>query len=453
MVRLTLIAVVGVTGSIALPVVRASAQEPPPNAPAPAQKEAATGQRPAQEVPPQVAGAGIAQGVDLLGLVLRGTAKLEPSELAGMAAGSKPAVLALEQAYSLTMIRAHNPAGLLAVFRVNLFDQTALDDAARRAGAFDFDRFRREFLASGFRDPVPGFFTALKHRQAVDSARDQLTLTEDIHRLLDELIRGERSGVSQLQLEQVDHYRLLSRQNLDIEMSSYRSAVDELKVSLGLPPSAPIVLDERILQPFIKAFSGIDAWQHNPRRQLDALSALHHRLPRLVELTIGGRSLTQVADGTIPEEEFLRVCIEAAGKQRAILKDEQAARDERDALELRIRKLARGLILTHRNFTVQSRLLELAVREVDQWSEQLMNPPAGGTAALAQAVNVTMQILGVLQAQTRLYGGRTELVSQWLQFKQQSLELYRELGTLPYDNWEALHRSFLPASGGDREAP
>jgi hypothetical protein len=143
------------------------------------------------------------------------------------------------------------------------------------------------------------------------------------------------------------------------------------------------------------------------------------------------------------------VCIEAAGKQRTILKDEQAARDERNTLELRIRKLARGLILTHKNYAVQSRRLELAVREVDQWSEQLMNPPAGGTAALSQAVNATIQILGVLQAQTRLYGGRSELVSQWLQFKEQSLELYRELGTLPYDNWEAFHRSFLPASGGD----
>ena len=444
MVRFTLIAVVGVMGLFALPAVWACAQEPPPNAPAPAQKEAATGQRPAQESLPQVPGAGAAQWPDLLAFILRGAAKLEPAELAGMAAGSKPAVLALDQAYSLTMIRVRNPAGLLAVGRMNRFDPTALEAEAKRAGAHDFDRFRREFLSSEFRDPTHGFFAALKHRQAVDSTRDQLKLTEDIRRLFDELIRGERSGVSGLQLEQVDHYRLLAQQNLDIEMSSYRSGVDELKVSLGLPPSTPIVLDERILQPFIKAFSSIDAWQQNPKRQLGTLSALHNRLPRLGELTIGGRSLGQVTDGTIPEEEFLRACVEAAGKQRTVLKDEQAARDERNALELRIRKLARGLILTHRNYPVQRGRLELAVREADQWSEQLMNPPAGGTAALSQAVNATMQILGVLQAQTRLYGGRTELVSQWLQFKEQSLELYRELGTMPYDNWEAFHRSFRP---------
>ena len=194
----------------------------------------------------------------------------------------------------------------------------------------------------------------------MDSARDQVTLSQNLRLLFDQLIRGEASGVSQLQLEQVDHYLLLSRQNLDIELSSYRSAVDDLKVSLGLSPSAPIVLDEHMLRPFIKAFSSIDAWQRNPRRSLETLSALHNMLPRLDELKVGGRSVAQVADGTIPEAAFLRACIEAAGQQRMILKDEQAARDDRNAVELRIRKLARSLILTHRNYEVQRRGLELA---------------------------------------------------------------------------------------------
>ena len=88
-----------------------------------------------------------------------------------------------------------------------------------------------------------------------------MTLTHSIRTLFEVLIRGEASGVSQSQLAQVDHYLLQSRQDLDLEMSSYRSAVDDLKVSLGLAPSTPIVLDERILQPFVKAFGSIDAWQ------------------------------------------------------------------------------------------------------------------------------------------------------------------------------------------------
>lgn len=135
------------------------------------------------------------------------------------------------------------------------------------------------------------------------------------------------------------------------------------------------------------------------------------------------------------------------------LKDEQAARDERDALELRIRKLARGLILTYRSYEVQRKRVELEVRLVDQTFEQLINPPAGGTSALAQSANAALHASGVLQAQSRLYRGRSDLVAEWLQFQEQSLALYRELDTLPYDNWEAFHRSFLPDGGGDGGAP
>ena len=42
-------------------------------------------------------------------------------------------------------------------------------------------------------------------------------------------------------------------------------------------------------------------------------------------------------------------------------------------------------------------------------------------------------------------------VALWLEFKERQLALYRELGTMPYDNWEAFHRSFLPEAG--RPAP
>jgi hypothetical protein len=452
--RLMLIAVVEAIGLIALPTVCAFSQEPRPGAPAPAQNEIAPGQRGAQVPAPGAPGASDARGVELLAALLgSGAANIEPAELAGMAAGGKLAVLTLEQAYSLTLIRARNPAGLREVRRANLFDPMALEDEAKRAGVLDFDRFRREFLSTEFRDPAHGFLAALKHRQAVDSARDQVTLTHNMLTLFGEIIRGEASGVSQSQIAQVDHHLLLSRQGRDLEMSSYRSAVDELKVSLGLPPSVPIVLDERILQPFVKAFSSIDAWQRDPRQQLGLLAALHHRLPPLNDLTIGGRSVAQVASGTIPEAEFLRACIEAASKERTILKDEQAADDQRDARELRIRKMARGLILTHKNYEVQRSGLELALRDVTQRFDQLIYGPPVATSALAQSVNATFQSVGVLQAQNRLYRGRADLVSQWLQFKEQSLELYRELGILPYDNWEAFYRSFLPESGADRTAP
>ena len=172
-------------------------------------------------------------------------AKLEPAELAGMAAGARPAVLTLEQAYSFTLIRTHTPGRPIGLSPAQTFDSNVLDEQARRAAALSFDRFRGEYFTSGFRDPAAGFFAALKHRRAVDSARAKVALAENMRRLFKQMIQSGEGGVSQLQIDQVEHYLLLSRQSLDIDLVGYRSAVDQIKVSLGLPASTPIVVDER----------------------------------------------------------------------------------------------------------------------------------------------------------------------------------------------------------------
>ena len=204
----------------------------------------------------QVPGASVPQDEELLAEILKQpVAKLEPAELAGVAADTKPGVLTLEQAYALTMIRARNPGVPIRLGPGNRLDPNVLEEQARTAGAGEFIRFRGEFLWSGFRDPAPGFFAALKHRYAVDSARDQVALAENMHRLFNQMIQSQKSGVSRLEVDLVEQRLLLARQNLAIELVSFRSAVDELKVSLGLPVSTPIVLDERILEPFRTTFA------------------------------------------------------------------------------------------------------------------------------------------------------------------------------------------------------
>jgi hypothetical protein len=166
--------------------------------------------------------------------VFLGTAapKLDSAELAGMPAGASPPALTLEQAYTLTLIRARTPSALRTFGAAKVFDSKALEELAKRAGVGDFERFRREFLSADFRDPAPRFFAAVKHRLALDSARDQLALVENVRRLFAELIKGERSGVSGLQVDLMDQSILLSRQTSAIELVSYRSAADELKGSL-----------------------------------------------------------------------------------------------------------------------------------------------------------------------------------------------------------------------------
>ncbi len=372
--------------------------------------------------------------------------KLDPADLAGTAPGAKPAALTLQQAYSLRMILTRDPGGTLSVAPAATFDPKALEEHAKRSGAGDFDRFRQEFLARDFRDPAPGFLAALRHRYAVDSSREQVAFADNMRLLFEKLIQGESSGLSQLQIDLADGFLQLSRQSLAIDLTSYRTAVDELEVSLGLSPGAPLVVDEQILTPFRTEYTAIDRWQRNSNRRRDELTALLDRLPRLENLRIGDHSLTEVVAGVLPEETFLRSCVEVAQKHRAFLKDDHSSTDDRNDLALKIRHSVRDLMLTQKNYEVGRKLLGLKLREIDQWSEQLLEPPVGGGLRLARSVNVAAQTTHLLSAQTQFYKQKNQLVSSWLKFKEDTMTLHRELGIMPYDGWEAFHRSFLAAA-------
>ena len=154
---------------------------------------------------------------------------------------------------------------------------------------------------------------------------------------------------------------------------------------------------------------------------LNELTAMHNRLPRLEELKIGGRSLADAAEGALPEEAFLETCVEVARQHREILKDGHGAADDRSALELRIRGMVQSLILIYKNYEIAQAAGAFGAREADQWLEQLIAPPIGSNAQLARSMNVGLQIPRVLKAQSRLYQGRSEFVSQWLEFKERSL--------------------------------
>ncbi len=203
-----------------------------------------------------------------------------------------------------------------------------------------------------------------------------------------------------------------------------------------------------MLDAFRTTFATIDGWQRNPSRQLNELAAIHNRLPRLEDLKIGGRSLVEATRETLPEEPFLATCVELARKHRPVLKDDHGAADDRNAWELQIRQMFRGLLLVHKNYETARKGQELALRYADQWFEQLVAPPLGGNSQLTRSMNVSLQIPRVLNAQIKLFGGREKLVSHWLEFKEKSLSLYRELGLMPYENWEAFYRSFQPGPGG-----
>ncbi len=447
MVKSSLILVFGVAGWLALEPGQARAQQNAPDRPVPSnvleqEKPKAGAQKPkAAELESQ----------ELLAIILGpALARIEPAELAGLAPGAKFEVLTLQQAYTLARLRARTAVAERRALAVGSYNPKTLDDRARRVGADNFDAFRQEYLANDFRGPAPQFFEVLKHRQEVDSARDQAAMAANMRKLFEELLKTEVPAVSRLQVEQVNSYLLISQQSLALSLANYRSAVDDLKVLLGLPVNTPLVLDERIIVPFTTVFLATDLWLRKPDRQLDRLAAIHDRLPRLEDRKIGGRSLLEVIQGTLPEEQFLEECVTSARPHRSILKDDRAPLEDRNPIELGIRNVARSLIAAHKGYDVDRAQLEVAARYLDQTFDQVVSPPLPGTPAALHSARSATQATNVIGAASRLYDARNALVTQWFQCKDVELRLYRELGVLPFNNWESFHRSLVPVLGAPK---
>ena len=151
MVRFWSILAFGVAGCAALLSVSTWPQQSRAATPSPSQVLGELN----RETLPQVPGAANPAQEDWIAEILGpAVPKLDSAVLGGMAEGTKLSELTLEQAYKLTLIRARTPGAKLALGPVGLLDPKELDEQADRSGAGDFDRFRREFFSSGFRDPA-----------------------------------------------------------------------------------------------------------------------------------------------------------------------------------------------------------------------------------------------------------------------------------------------------------
>src|SRR4029077_2962954 len=100
----------------------------------------------------------------------------------------------------------------------------------------------------------------------------------------------------------------------------------------------------------------------------------------------------------------------------------------------------------------------------DQAFEQIVAPPAGGTQALAQSANAATQTNNLLNFQGRLIQSMLSLTNGWQTYETARLIVYRDIGTLPYDEWEAFSELFpsqyhgpiigqAPAGGAGFTAP
>jgi hypothetical protein len=386
------------------------------------------------------------------------------------------------------------------------------------------------FSGGGNSDPTTGFLNVVEDIQLVENSRRNIDAFAKIVEVYKELINGESSGLTALQLDQVDSSLQGARLNYVGVRTQYRFDLDQFKQQMGLPPDTPLIPDRSVTRQFKVVFDEVDNWQRDPRRELKDLDNFPKQLPALEDLSIDGRSVQGVyAKGNNTEEQLedLLLAAERLGLEhrldlmnaRAQLYDawrqvkvsanalqgvftltltnqfltpptttnpfgftdqakqfslvmnaelplvrlaerntfrtslinyERARRtlqNLEDAIKLLIRQDVRLLHNQYLTYEIQKRNFVLNIRVKDQAFEQIIAPPAAGAAAQG-----AVQTNNVIGAQQGLLGVENNLISSWYQYEVARLSLYRDLGTLPFDEWEAFHELF-PTESLDGATP
>jgi hypothetical protein len=395
------------------------------------------------------------------------------------------------------------------------------------------------FTSSGNTDPVIGFIPAAFNVVQVEIDRRNVAFYDNLVTLYRELIKGESSGLSQLQVDQTMSQLIGARLTLWQDKATYRWQLDQFKTQLGMPPDTPIVMDQSFLgTPFYNVFDAVDGWQRRPERNLNELPGIIGQLPQLPDIDMDGRSVLGIyrnyrasagANYVAEDEDGLEDLLQAAVRigleyrldlmntraqlydawrqirvtanalkgvlnvtltnniytgpyttnpfaflsqaknfslvlqtelplvrvnernnfRTAMINYQRARRslmNAEDALKVQLRQDLRFVQLWYITYEINKRNYELNVRLKDQAFEQIVAPPQGGAQGqgLAQSANAATQTTNLLNFQRAVYGSQTGLIGAFENYQQYRLIFYRDIGTLPYDEWEAF-RELFPA--------
>ena len=157
----------------------------------------------------------------------------------------------------------------------------------------DFARFRKSFWAQVAVDNG-GYLDLLLVLQTVRNARANVVRQEETYRLYNELFRGGRASV--VELDQFFQSLQSARLNVIEAENALETALDQFKLRLGLPPRLPIELDDAVLDQFVLVAPELDRL----REEVDAFQReqlkLIDELPTVESLTRSFSALRHLAD-------------------------------------------------------------------------------------------------------------------------------------------------------------
>lgn len=384
------------------------------------------------------------------------------------------------------------------------------------------------FSSAGNTDPTVGFIPVVLDAAQIEIDKRNVATLEQIVNLYKQLIDGEASGLTQLQVDQAQTSLINGRLRLAQDILTYRNNLDSFKMQMGLPTDTPLTVDLGLYQPFKDVYMELDRWQRNPRRDLKELPAIVEKVPDLEDVVIDGRSVLSPYKDSKGEanegglEDILQAAVRTALEYRLDMMNNRAQlydawrqirfranalkgilnvgltnqvltpptttnpfgfdsrstqlslvlnaelplirlsernsfrqaiidyqrqrrslQSQEDALKLNLRQDIRQMQIAYFNYAISKQQLELQARLKDQAFEQLVAPPAATSGNnLAATANAAAQTQNLLQAQSNLIGFQGTILANWQSFQTARLTLYRDIGTLPYDEWEAFSELF-----------
>ena len=120
-----------------------------------------------------------------------------------------------------------------------------------------------------------------------------------------------------------------------------------------------------------------------------------------------------------------------------------ALQQAEDQIKLQIRLGVRNLQQQYELYEIQKNQYVVNLIQQDQTFQNYLAPPApggGGAAAGGQ------QVLLLVNALNGVNSLQNQLISTWVSYETFRLALYRDLGIMPYDEWEAFYELFPAAS-------
>jgi hypothetical protein len=312
-------------------------------------------------------------------------------------------------------------------------DQARLRELGAQADLGNYERVLRKYEADYLQDGKPKKLDQIADRRRIAQFRDVLSLWQKIMvEARDDRWMAVRQGWPELPRSCVDGVDLIKDDLTLAEQTAGRHALENRLDLMNV--RAQVVDSWRQIALFANALLG----SLNVEYQLTSNSPPGRALP--TDIGGSGNDHRLVLNATLP---IVRIQ-ERNNYRTALIGYQRQRRTYQEAEDLAVRAVRAEIHNLHvyaEQYKIQQRQLELAYLTIDSSLESLLAPtrPAVGAAAAAAAgagggadgpAALTQQLLS---AQRSLPAAQNALLTVWINYLDQRLQLYRDLELMPLD--------------------